>query len=69
MLDRINLSRPHRLCLNKRIGTLSDVKNGHSFSRTSETLKHKTPVNTKSKGSMDSDILASTTGEPTLSKC
>lgn len=49
MLDRINSSMPLTLRLIKWAGTLSNVKHRYSFSRASETLKHKTTVNTKGK--------------------
>lgn len=49
MLDRINSSMPLKHSLIKWAGTLSNVKAGYGFSRASETLKHKTTVNTKGK--------------------
>lgn len=49
MLDRINSFMPLKLHLIKWAGTFSNVKHGYNFSRASETLKHKTTVNTKGK--------------------
>lgn len=67
MLDRINSSMPLKLLLIKWAGILSKVKYGYGFSRASETLKHKTTVNTKGKRG-GQWYITSTTGEVRILK-